>query len=60
LHTDEVCSARIEHASLPEIQLEDYNTIIVGGKPLDVRTPEDAKTDIKKSKVTSLIYSKES
>ena len=51
LQASEVVRVRIQHTSLPKIQLENYCGIIVGGSPLDVSIPEDAKTQIQKRKI---------
>jgi GMP synthase (glutamine-hydrolysing) len=48
LREDEVVRARIERTGLPEIDLDDYAAIIVGGSPFDVSTPEDRKGDMQK------------
>jgi len=48
LREDEVVRARVERNGLPEIDLNDYTAIIVGGSPFDVSTPEDSKRDIQK------------
>lgn len=39
---------RAEQNGLPEIQLEDYSAILVGGSPFDITTPEDQKSEIQK------------
>jgi GMP synthase (glutamine-hydrolysing) len=43
LRDDEIVRARVEVAGLPEIELDDYAAIIVGGSPFDVSTPDDEK-----------------
>ena len=48
LREDEVVRARVEHTGLPGIELGDYASIIVGGSPFDVSTPENAKSAIQK------------
>lgn len=48
LREDEVARARIERTGLPEIDLDDYAGIIVGGSPFDVSTPEGRKGDMQK------------
>ena len=48
LRKDEVVRERVEHTSLPEIELTDYSAIIVGGSPFDMSTPEDEKREIQK------------
>ncbi len=40
--------ARVEVEGLPDIELDDYAAIIVGGSPFDVSTPEDKKAAIQK------------
>lgn len=45
---EEVVRARVERSGLPEIELDDYAAIIVGGSPFDLSTPENAKLDIQK------------
>ncbi len=40
--------ARVERRGLPDIELDDYAAIIVGGSPFDITTPEGAKSDIQK------------
>ncbi len=39
---------RAEQAGLPDIELDQYAAIIVGGSPFDVSTPEDEKSAIQK------------
>lgn len=48
LRAEEVRRARVEHTGLPQISLDDYAAIIVGGSPLDVSTPEEIKSDLQK------------
>ena len=48
LHEDEVLRARVEESGLPEIDLDSYAAIIVGGSPFDVSTPENDKSGIQK------------
>ena len=48
LSENDVVRARVEHTGLPRIELEDYASIIVGGSPFDVSTPENAKSAIQK------------
>ncbi len=48
LRKDEVVRERVEHTSLPEIELTDYSAIIVGGSPFDMSTPENEKREIQK------------
>ena len=44
----EVVRWRVERTGLPEIRLEDYAAIIVGGSPFDISTPENAKSAAQK------------
>lgn len=44
----EVVRARVERTGLPDIVLDDYAAIIVGGSPFDVSTPEDDKPAMQK------------
>lgn len=37
---------RIEHTGIPDLTLEDYAAVIVGGSPLDITTPEQEKSAI--------------
>ncbi len=39
---------RIERSGIPELELDDYSAIIVGGSPFDISTPEDKKQAIQK------------
>ncbi len=39
---------RVEAAPLPEINLNDYSGIILGGGPFDITKPEDAKSEVQK------------
>ena len=39
---------RIEQAGIPELDLNNYSAIIVGGSPFDISTPEDKKSAIQK------------
>lgn len=45
----EVVRLRAEVAGLPELRLDSYSGIIVGGSPFDVSTPEPEKSAIQKS-----------
>jgi len=45
---DDVVRARVEESGLPEIELDDYAAIIVGGSPFDVSTPENDKSEIQR------------
>ena len=40
---DEVERLRIETSGLPELNLDDYRAIIVGGSPFDISTPAEDK-----------------
>lgn len=44
LRENEVLRARVERSGLPDINLDDYAAIIVGGSPFDVSTPEHQKS----------------
>ena len=48
LDDSDVVRIRAEQAGLPELDLDDYSGIIVGGSPFDVSTPEAEKSDIQK------------
>ena len=37
---------RIEKSGIPELSLDDYAAVIVGGSPFDISTPQDRKSDI--------------
>ncbi len=43
-----VCRIRIEKNGIPQLNLNDYSAIIVGGSPFDVSTPENDKSLIQK------------
>jgi GMP synthase (glutamine-hydrolysing) len=40
---------RVEKRGIPELKLEDYSAVIVGGSPFDISTPEEEKPDIQKT-----------
>ncbi len=46
LADSEVVRVRAEIAGLPQLDLDKYSGIIVGGSPFDVSTPEEAKSSI--------------
>ena len=48
LGEEETERLRIEQNGIPELNLEDYSAIIVGGSPFDISTPEDQKSAIQK------------
>ena len=48
LGDSEVVRVRLEREGLPEIDLDDYAAIIVGGSPYDVSTPEVKKSELQK------------
>lgn len=48
LRETEVVRARVERIGLPDINLNDYAAIIVGGSPFDVSTPAHQKNQIQK------------
>ena len=37
---------RIEKTGIPELSLDDYTAVIVGGSPFDISTPQQQKSDI--------------
>ncbi len=39
---------RIEKAGIPELDLQDYSAVIVGGSPFDISTPESEKSAIQR------------
>ncbi|NIW23912.1 MAG: glutamine amidotransferase, partial [Gammaproteobacteria bacterium] len=48
LHEGDIVRARVEATGLPDIDLDDYAAIIVGGSPFDVSTPDNDKSAIQK------------
>ena len=48
LDEKDVCRMRIEKTGIPEISLNDYSAVIVGGSPFDISTPEKEKSAIQK------------
>lgn len=48
LADEDVERIRAEQNGLPEIELDKYSGIIVGGSPFDISTPEDQKSDTQK------------
>ena len=48
LRDREIERARVEHSGLPQIDIDRYSAIIVGGSPFDVSTAEAEKSDIQK------------
>ena len=44
----DVCRIRIERTGIPDISLDDYAAVIVGGSPFDISTPELEKSTIQK------------
>ncbi len=48
LTDDDVVRARVEQTGLPDINLDEFAAIIVGGSPFDVSTPEEEKSEIQK------------
>lgn len=46
LNASDVVRIRAEKEGLPEINLEEYSGIIVGGSPFDITTPQNEKSDI--------------
>jgi GMP synthase (glutamine-hydrolysing) len=49
LRESEVARLRVERTGLPDIDLDDFAAIIVGGSPFDMSTPEGAKSAIQKT-----------
>jgi GMP synthase (glutamine-hydrolysing) len=48
LDEKDVCRTRIENPGIPELTLDDYSAVIVGGSPFDISTPEADKPAIQK------------
>ncbi len=48
LEEKDVRRIRIEKAGIPDLDLDDFSAIIVGGSPFDISTPEDEKLPIQK------------
>ena len=48
LRPKQVHRVRIEQTGLPELDLDNYSAIIVGGSPFDITTPEKEKSKIQK------------
>ena len=48
LDENEVRRIRIEKTGIPELSLDDYSAVIVGGSPFDISTPEPEKSTIQK------------
>lgn len=46
LDEKDVCRMRIEKSGIPELSLEEYSAVIVGGSPFDISTPENEKSAI--------------
>ena len=46
LRPEQTRRIRIENTGIPDLQLEDYSAIIVGGSPFDLTTPEADKSAI--------------
>lgn len=44
-----VCRMRIEKTGIPELNLDDYSAVIVGGSPFDISTAEQEKAPIQKA-----------
>lgn len=49
LAESDVQRIRVEKRGIPELRLEDYSAVIVGGSPFDISTPEEEKSDIQKT-----------
>jgi len=48
LEPKQVHRLRIEKTGIPDISLDDFSAIIVGGSPFDISTPQDEKSPIQK------------
>lgn len=48
LEEKDVCRMRIENSGIPDLRLDEYSAIIVGGSPFDISTPENEKSAIQK------------
>ena len=48
LEESQSCRMRIEKTGIPDLSLDDFSAIIVGGSPFDISTPEQDKSDIQK------------
>jgi GMP synthase (glutamine-hydrolysing) len=48
LREDETVRLRIEKTGIPDLNLDEYSAIIVGGSPFDISKPADEKSDIQK------------
>ncbi len=48
LAEENVCRLRIESTGIPDLSLNDYSAVIVGGSPFDIGTPENEKSAIQK------------
>ena len=46
LDSKDVCRIRIENSGIPELSLEDYSAVIVGGSPFDISKAQDEKSAI--------------
>ncbi|MDH5353087.1 MAG: glutamine amidotransferase [Gammaproteobacteria bacterium] len=46
LEDNDACRLRIENTGIPELELDDYSAVIVGGSPFDISTPPDKKSAI--------------
>ncbi len=46
LTADRTRRIRIEKAGIPELDIDDYSAILVGGSPFDISTPQQEKSDI--------------
>ena len=46
ISADRTCRLRIEKAGIPELDINDYSAILVGGSPFDISTPANEKSDI--------------
>jgi len=48
LQQNEVSRIRVEKLGIPELDLDDYSAVIVGGSPFDISTPQEKKSDIQR------------
>lgn len=49
LEEADVCRIRVEKRGIPELKLDDYSAVIVGGSPFDISTPKEQKSDNQKT-----------
>jgi len=46
LNAADTVRMRIEHSGIPDLNLDDYSAVIVGGSPFDISTPQQQKSAI--------------